>query len=71
MNRLKIIKEHPQTKDLFPLGFETTYKVEPKTIPKGTLKSILIVAINGKEYDTDFFYRATGRSFTEFVKKIK
>ena len=26
---------------------------------------------SGTEVSSDFFYRATGRSFTEFVEKIK
>ena len=107
MNKIRVIKEHLQTKELFPLGFETTYEttytkedkisegfhthirtmkkdttnkktvffeervyVEPKIIPKGTLEDIIIISAKGTEVSSDFFYRATGRSFTEFVEKI-
>ncbi len=89
-------KEHPLTKDIFPLGFKTAlinnYSkedrvvegfwtnlyiakmpkriwVEDKLIPKGTYISSTIIGIDGEEYNSDVFYRLTGRSFSEFFDK--
>jgi hypothetical protein len=103
MAEFKVIvsKEHPLTKELFPLGFETicksvyleneivykgfwtSYKtiingkfswvnfyVEPKIRPKGEFIGVNLESINKTIYDGDFFYRATGRSFTEFFEKV-
>lgn len=100
MDKVRVIKEHPNLKDVFPLGFETTYRkvyskedktsegfytsvqttenksklkavyVEPQTTPKGTFLDVVFIGNNGLEYSGDWFYKVTGRSFTEFVKKI-
>lgn len=106
MDKIRVIKEHPNIKDVFPLGFETTYTkvfskedktsegrwvqhhqartlspnrggvyvgksyVEPKTVPKGTFLDVIFIGNNGAEYSGDWFYKTTGRSFTEFVEKI-
>jgi hypothetical protein len=91
--KVRVVKEHPQTKDVFPLGFETygykTYTDEEKVTegfwtkihgeghyvekvitPKGSFKDIVFVGVNGGVYSSDFFYRCTGRNFTEFLEKI-
>jgi hypothetical protein len=44
--------------------------VEPKFTPKGTYNGSTIIGNDEVEYNTDIFYRATGRSYTEFVQKI-
>lgn len=93
MNKVRVVKEHPQTKDIFPLGFETTFRkvyteedkvykgywtsihgerqyVEAVVIPKGTFKDVLFIANNGKEYSSDWFYKCTGKSVTDFMEKL-
>jgi hypothetical protein len=97
-------REHPLTKDRFPLGFKTTLtkvyskedklvkgftrydykvvvvkdrleresypvKIEDKTISKGTYIDSIIIDIDGNEVTSDWFYRNTGRSFSEFFDK--
>lgn len=46
-----------------------TYVPEVLT-PKGSFKCLIFIGINGNEYSDDWFYKCTGRSFTEFVEKI-
>ncbi len=97
-------REHPLTKDRFPLGFKTTltksYSKEDKVTegfttniakvgrvngalqrvweekyieevvtPKGTFLDVHILGIDNKDYSGDWFYRMTGRSFSEFFDK--
>ena len=104
--KVRVIKEHPMTERLFPLGMETiltnTYSledkviegfwtnlpttelrgkqlisvtrkhwVEGKVIPKGTYLSSNIIGSTGYEYSIDFFYRVSGRSFSEFFEKVE
>jgi hypothetical protein len=40
-------------------------------IPKGSFKDLIFIGKDGKEYSGDWFYKCTGRSFTEFVEKLK
>jgi len=104
MDKVRVIKEHPNTKDFFPLDFETTYTkvfskedktsegfwtsiefgrdknrkavasksvyVEPTLQPKGTFLDVVFIDCKGREVCGDWFYKVTGRSFTEFVEKI-
>jgi len=101
--KARVIKEHNGIKEVFPLGFETTYTkvyskesktsegfytsirtinkdkkftsvshyVEPQTTPKGTFLDVVFIGANGSEYSGDWFYKTTGRSFTEFIEKIE
>lgn len=103
--KARVIKEHNGIKEVFPLGFETTYTkvyskedkvsegryvnhykatntspngggkyistsyIEPQTTPKGTFLDVVFIGANGSEYSGDWFYKTTGRSFTEFIEK--
>lgn len=101
--KVVVKKEHPLTKELFPIGFETTCKpllskeekvskgfwtqiktvgddrmfvntsvyVEPKVTPKGAHLGCILIGSNGGEYNADWFYRTTGRSFSEFFNKVE
>lgn len=44
--------------------------VPESIIPKGTFDTLLFVGNNGEKYSSDWFYKCTGKSFTEFVEKI-
>jgi len=64
--------EHYKTKGLNSKTAKHVARVyvEPTTVPKGTFKDVIILDVNGEEVCGDWFYRATGRSFTEFFKKF-
>lgn len=103
--KVVVIKEHPVTKDIFPMGFETVlFKrysqaelvrkgwtfhetkivlednilrkksfpvvVEDIVIPTGSPIDVNIKGNNTVLYDGDWFYRNTGRPFSEFFKKL-
>ena len=44
--------------------------VEPTIQPKGTFKDAIFTDINGEEVCGQWFYQCTGKSFSEFFKKL-
>ncbi len=69
-DRVKVVKEHPMVNELFPLGFETTYK-KAYSVTEQTHKG-WVNTIHYVEYEnTDKKDKRSGNKIMEAIKKTR